>query len=215
MGSWSALKSRVAEYFRERIVIYALVISLFAIGFSVGAAGVGSVDVAARGELSEFVASYVEQAAAGGLEPVPSGAARLLAELVRGALIPWILGLSVIGVPIALGLVFLRGFAVGFTVRLLIEEYSLNGALLGLVSVLPHGLFGVFGLCLAAGAALTFAVGASKLLLGRAAGESVFGHLATATLLCAVAGSCIAVGAWIQGNVTPVLVGLAARWLSL
>jgi len=215
VGAFRGVKERVGDYFRGRVVIYALVISLLAVGFGAGAVGAGSLAEADRGELTAFLSAYVRQAGAGELVSPHTGSRAVWTELARGVLVPWFLGLSVIGAPAALAFVFLRGFAIGFTVRLLVEEYALKGALLGLVSVAPHSLFSVFGICLAAGAALTFAVGAAKLMTGRAAGESVLSHFAAATLLCAVAGSSVALGAWIQENVTPILVGLALRWISL
>lgn len=215
MGFLGGIAMSVSEYFRERAVIYAVVLALLAAGFGVGVAGARSLDAEVREELSGFLSAYVRQAVAGGLGAAPAAAPGAWSELLRGAFLPWLLGLSVIGSPLALAVVFLRGFAVGFAVRFFYEEFSFRGALLGLASIVPHSVFTLFGVCLAAGASLTFAAGAAKLLFGRAVGESVYSLLAAATFLCAVAALSIVVGAWVQGNVTPILAGLAARWLAL
>src|SRR5690606_12729999 len=145
-----------------------------------GAASVGGLSEADQGELSRFLHLYVLQAGATGERDARGGAeAGVLAGVARGAVIPWLLGLTVIGAPAALLLVFLRGFAVGFTFKFFIGVLSFRGILLGLVSVAPHSLFTLFGMCLATGAALAFAVSAAKVLAGRGEGEGVLGHFLT------------------------------------
>jgi stage II sporulation protein M len=53
----------------------------------------------------------------------------------------WFLGLTVIGVPLILVVVFLRGFALGFTVSFLCHEKAGTGILISFLSVLPQNLF--------------------------------------------------------------------------
>lgn len=215
MGFWGALQEHVGEYFRRRAVIYALVVALLAVGIGVGAVAVGDLSEGDYSELSEFLWSYVRQATTPLERGFPQGGeGGVLVSVARGAAVPWLLGLTIIGAPLALVLVFLRGFAVGFTLKFLVSELSYRGILLGLVSVAPHSFLTLFGICLASGAALTFSVGAAKVLAGRRDGEAVFGHFMTSTLLTLVAAACIAIGTWIQANVTPVLVELAARWIA-
>ncbi|MBO2520368.1 MAG: hypothetical protein CW345_00965 [Firmicutes bacterium] len=209
------LKLRVREYFRSRAVIYALVAALLAAGAGAGAVGAGLLDGTDRAELAEFVDEYVRQAGDGGLSAAPADPRDFWTELARSALLPWVLGLSVIGAPLALVLVFLRGFAVGFTVRFLVEEFSVHGAILSLVSVAPHSALILFGVALAAGAGLAFAAGAVRILTGRAVTEPVYRHLAAAILLCAVASGSVAAGAWLQARVAPVLTGMVFRWLPM
>ena len=46
-------------------------------------------------------------------------------------------GLTVIGAPVVLGIVFLRGFVLGFTIGFIIDELYVRGLILSLSSVLP------------------------------------------------------------------------------
>lgn len=52
----------------------------------------------------------------------------------------WILGLSIIGLPLILILLFLKGVFIGFTVGFLIHHLGWNGLLFSLVSVVPQNL---------------------------------------------------------------------------
>lgn len=216
MGFWRALREHVSDYFRQRAVIYALVVSLLAIGVGVGAVAVDSLSEGDHVELSTFLTHYVRQATTPSERGLPGGEdGGILVGIARGALVPWLLGLTIIGAPLALALVFLRGFAVGFTLKFLFDELSYKGALLGVVSVVPHTLLTLFGICLASGAALTFSIGAAKVLAGRRDGEAVLGQFLTSTLLTLFAAFCVAAGTWIQANVTPVLVDLTTRWIQI
>jgi stage II sporulation protein M len=52
----------------------------------------------------------------------------------------WILGLSVIGLPVIIAMVFIKGFSIGFTVAFLIEQYSIKGLQLAIATILPQNL---------------------------------------------------------------------------
>jgi stage II sporulation protein M len=52
----------------------------------------------------------------------------------------WILGLSIVGLPLILILVFLKGLGIGFTVGFLVNQLSWKGLWFAMVAVLPHNL---------------------------------------------------------------------------
>ncbi|MFK4997718.1 stage II sporulation protein M [Bacillus sp. N9] len=52
----------------------------------------------------------------------------------------WILGISIIGFPLILILVFIKGIIVGFSVGFLVSQMGWNGLLLSFVSLLPQNL---------------------------------------------------------------------------
>lgn len=52
----------------------------------------------------------------------------------------WFLGLTVIGLPLVLGVVFLRGYSIGFTLGFLICEKAGGGVLISLLAILPQNL---------------------------------------------------------------------------
>jgi stage II sporulation protein M len=50
----------------------------------------------------------------------------------------WLLGISIIGLPIILVLLFMKGMVVGFTVGFLVNQMGLKGFFLAFVSILPQ-----------------------------------------------------------------------------
>lgn len=52
----------------------------------------------------------------------------------------WFLGLTIIGMPIILGVVFLKGFSLGFTISFLVKEKAVSGVLISILSILPQNL---------------------------------------------------------------------------
>jgi stage II sporulation protein M len=52
----------------------------------------------------------------------------------------WLLGISIVGLPIILILLFIKGMVVGFTVGFLVSQMGWNGFMLAFVSILPQNL---------------------------------------------------------------------------
>jgi stage II sporulation protein M len=52
----------------------------------------------------------------------------------------WILGLSIIGLPVILILLFLKGVFIGFTVGFLVHQLGWNGFLFAFIAVLPQNM---------------------------------------------------------------------------
>jgi len=52
----------------------------------------------------------------------------------------WFLGLTIIGMPLILGVVFLKGFSLGFTISFLVQERAVSGILISILSILPQNL---------------------------------------------------------------------------
>ena len=68
------------------------------------------------------------------------------------------LGLTVIGFPLILAIVFTRGFALGFTMTFLIQEKTLRGWLLAILAVIPPNLLSLPAYFLGAVTAINFSI---------------------------------------------------------
>lgn len=56
----------------------------------------------------------------------------------------WILGISIIGLPIILFMFFGKAFTLGFTIAAIIKHYGVKGCLISLAYVFPHYIVNVF-----------------------------------------------------------------------
>lgn len=59
------------------------------------------------------------------------------------AIVIWLLGLSIIGFFIALFILFLKGFVIGFSVGSIISLFKFKGIILALVYIFPHHIFNI------------------------------------------------------------------------
>ncbi len=56
----------------------------------------------------------------------------------------WLLGISVIGLPITLFIFFTKTFVIGFSIASIIANYKLKGCLLALSYIFPHMIINIF-----------------------------------------------------------------------
>ncbi|MDD2518999.1 MAG: stage II sporulation protein M [Bacilli bacterium] len=59
-------------------------------------------------------------------------------------IIIWLLGISVIGIPIIIFLFFSKAFVIGFSISSIIFNYKLKGTLLSLFYVFPHHIINIY-----------------------------------------------------------------------
>lgn len=63
-----------------------------------------------------------------------------LTNNLQTAVFIWILGITVIGMPIILLLIAVRGLIIGFTVGFLVEQLGVKGILFSFISIFPQNL---------------------------------------------------------------------------
>lgn len=95
----------------------------------------------------------------------------VLGDELRTWLLLWVLGLSCIGFPVILALVFAKGLSVGFTAGFFVDQWLWKGLLLAGVSVLPHNLLFVPAIVLAAAVGIRFSLILLGVLFRREAGK--------------------------------------------
>ncbi len=150
------ISSRLREHFRDNRIQYIVVMVFFVLGLIMGNFKVGSLDGAVRERLLQMLDAYFggQEVGATGLGVFVSAAL----NQIRAILVIWILGLTVIGIPLILLVVFMRGFSLGFTVGFLLQEKAGAGAFLSLISLLPQNLIYVPLLAVVAVVAINFSL---------------------------------------------------------
>ncbi|MFA5603475.1 MAG: stage II sporulation protein M [Bacilli bacterium] len=59
-------------------------------------------------------------------------------------IIIWLLGISVIGIPVIIFLFFSKAFVIGFSISSIIFNYKLKGTLLSLFYIVPHHIINIY-----------------------------------------------------------------------
>lgn len=151
------LKYRIRQHLKDNSLQYLLVLGVFIFGLMLGFLNVKGLDNEVQQSLLKLLDDYLRE----GLEGELFGRNILAAAFIKQAetlLSIWLLGLTVIGLPLIMVVIFLRAFSLGFTLGFLFQQKAGTGVLLCLVSVLPQNLFYIPGLIVAGVVAMNFSL---------------------------------------------------------
>lgn len=184
---------------------YLLITICFLAGAVLGGYKASSLDATMRSHLTGLINGYLQS----GMQGALTGK-----EIIWGAfytqsttmLLIWFLGLTVIGLPLILGVVFIRGMSLGFTLAFLEHNQNSAGIWIALVSVLPQNLVYIPLLIIWSVIALNFSVFIvkSRSSSGLSLGRGLLGYtvMMMVFILLTLAGSLI------EAYLAPWLLGL-------
>ncbi|WP_040208249.1 stage II sporulation protein M [Neobacillus jeddahensis] len=133
-------QSDAASYFREHSSIFLFIVVLFLMGVIFGAIVVNSMSITQKEDLFYYLSQFFGQVSD---DKVAEDNDLFLQSFFHNSKfigLIWILGISIIGLPVILILLFVKGMVVGFTVGFLVSQMGWNGFLLAFVSILPQNL---------------------------------------------------------------------------
>jgi len=129
-------------------------LAFFMLGAVLGVVAIKALDPMEKAELLSYVQVFLTSLNNPGIDSLSVLKIALLQNL-KTALLVWALGLTIIGIPIAFALVFVRAFALAFSASFLVSEGP-RGPLLVLLGMVPHNLLAVPALILMASYAVSF-----------------------------------------------------------
>ncbi len=197
------IRDAVSEHFRQQFGIYILVMVVFTSGVATGALSVRLLEEIQIRELNEYFFGFVDYLAE--QQPINQGLILKRAVLQNGLflLALYFCGNFFLGFIPVLGLLFYRGFSIGFAVGFLAEQNSLHGLLFAAGAILPQNLIYVPAAVLAAVCAVIFSL---LLFRRRFTGRSFpYGaYFLQYSLLMLMAAAAFALGALVETVITPV-----------
>ncbi len=136
----SSWQDRITYHVQEHSSLYVFVAVLLLMGVIFGAILVNSLQVSQKQDLYFYLSRFFGQVSKGQF----ANAGEMFRESYLSQLkyigFIWILGISIIGLPLIFILLFLKGVVVGFTVGFLVSQLGWNGLLLVFVAVLPQNI---------------------------------------------------------------------------
>lgn len=206
------LKRYLISYFRENALVYIIICLVFSIGIFSGAIGVKPLISGQQVELLAYVDNFLATLIYTDMDTFNIALTSVLKNLQLVFLI-WFLGLTVIGVPIILLLVFVRGFVLGFTVGFLAQEKAMQGILISTFSILPPNLLLIPGLIIAAVSAVTFSM---LLIKGQLRNRSMrlVQHFISYSMLMAVMAIVLIAAALIEAYISPSMMKLISVYVN-
>lgn len=124
----------------------------------------------------------------------------------------WVLGISMIGLPLILVLLFLKGVVIGFTVGFLVQQTGWKGFFLSVVSVLPQNLVIIPVFIAVAVVSVNFSMRMIKKLFVKTTYRPFTPVFIEYCLFFGVAILFLSVAAFIEGYITPVFMKGLLNW---
>lgn len=129
-----------AASFREHSSIFLFIVVLFLMGVIFGAIVVNSMSFTQKEDLFYYLSQFFGQVSDGNVAENNDLFLQSFLHNSKFIGLIWILGISIIGLPIILILLFVKGMVVGFTVGFLVSQMKWKGFMLAFVSILPQNL---------------------------------------------------------------------------
>lgn len=194
-----------AAHFREHSSVYLFVIVLFLMGVIFGAIVVNSLSFTQKEDLFYYLSQFFGQVSTGEIASAKELFKQSLFHNVQYIALMWILGISIIGLPVILIMLFIKGMVVGFTVGFLVNQMGWDGFLLSFVSVLPQNLIIIPIFIFAATLSVAFSIKMIKRQFMKRMSEAVMPLFGKYMLTLGVAVVFLAAAAGIEAFISPAL----------
>jgi stage II sporulation protein M len=199
------LKYRIKQHLNENRWQYFTLVLLLILGIMAGNYQVAYLETGVKSNLLEMIDNYLR-----GQQSEVSSSFLILKGVfinqLKTVLLIWFLGLTVIGLPLILALVFVRGLSLGFTVGFLINEKAGAGIIMTILSIVPQNLVYIPLIIIWSVMAMNFSI---YLLRGRHTAQISLGRsLAIYTSLLIICALMVLAGAVIETYLAPWLLRL-------
>ncbi|MGE8204402.1 stage II sporulation protein M [Heyndrickxia sp. NPDC080065] len=206
MRKTKLLSNPIIRHVQDFSSIYSFIIVLFLMGVVFGAIIVNSLSIDQKEDLFHYLNQFFGQVSDGKVA-APADLFQLsFFHNVKFLSLMWVLGISIIGLPIILILLFIKGVVVGFSVGFLVNQMGWGGFLLSFVTVLPQNLFiipmFIFVAVVAVGVSLKLI---RKIFIRQNMGFQIIPMFAQYIVALVIAIGVVSIAAGIEAYLSPVL----------
>jgi len=198
------IKFLVKKSLQENPIIYLIIPVIFIFGLVFGKMGVNKLDAHQVADLVNFVDGFINNLPTATVD-APLETRHALISNLKTLFYIWFLGLTVIGIPLTMFIIFSRGFILGFTTGFLVQQKSFQGIMVVLMTVVPQNLLFIPVVLIAAVFSISFSL---FVIRGKFAGKTLnlSKRLISYTFSFVVLGLFAVLSALIQGYLSPSLV---------
>ena len=198
-------QSVVAVHFREHSSIYLFVVVLFLMGVIFGAIVVNSLTFSQKEDLAYYLSQFFGEVSNGKVATSKDVFAQSLFDNSKFIGMMGILGISIIGLPVILIVLFMKGLVIGFTVGFLVNQMGWNGFLLSFVSVLPQNFIIIPVFIITATVAVSISLKMIRRQFMKKISEPILPLLGRYALVFVVAGLFLVIAALFEAYISPSL----------
>ncbi|MBO8163098.1 MAG: stage II sporulation protein M [Brevibacillus sp.] len=192
----------VQAYLFEHRSLYVFTIILFAMGIIFGTFFVQALSPDQKRDLLSFLRYFFTSLGEQGIPETNQHFAQSFGHYLKTVVVMWVFGLSVIGLPIILLMLFAKGLIVGFTVGFLVQQLQWQGVTFSLAGVLPQNMLVVPAMIIVGVAGITFSLRLVRSRLLSRRGD-IQPHFFSYTLICAAMLGILTLAALLEAYVSP------------
>lgn len=192
------LKDNLAvNHIKEHITVYIFMTTLFLIGIIFGAIVVNSMTFIQKQDLYFHLERFLTQINGDMSFENIDILKRSFFSHVKYLLLLFLLGLTIIGLPIVWVLIFIKGLVVGFSVGFIVNQLGFKGLLLATLSIAPQNIIIIPIYIIAASLSMIFSLGLLHKIIGHSSTQSVtkpfiqYTFIFIILILCAFIGTLI------------------------
>ncbi|MFC4617876.1 stage II sporulation protein M [Camelliibacillus cellulosilyticus] len=198
-------KQKIVQHIQDSVSIYTFTIVLFLMGIIFGAIVVNSLPYEAKSHLFEYLNRFFGEMSNGDIAIPSAMFSESFSHYLQYIGFIWLLGLSIIGLPIVFVLLFLKGIVVGFTVGFLVNQMGLHGFWVAMAGVFPQNLIVIPVFIVISTTSVAFSLKMIRQLLMRTRRTPLIPQFANYTLLLGAALAVLAVTSLFEAYLSPIL----------
>ncbi|MFB4211753.1 stage II sporulation protein M [Shouchella sp. JSM 1781072] len=197
---------QIITHIKQRKSVYLFVSILFLMGIIFGAFLVNSISLTQRHDLFQYLSQFFHEMNNGHIDTTANEL--FVASIIHyskyiGLL--WILGISMIGLPLIFVLLFMKGVVIGFTVGFLVNQMGAQGFVIAFVSVFPQNII-LIPVFIAVGClSVRFCMRLFKHTFLKGQHEPIFPHFLRYTLIIVCLLALTFIAAFFEAYVAPAL----------
>ncbi len=154
-----------AEFKRNK-KLYVFVSILLIVGFITGSLFITILSSEDKKLVGETISNFFLQIKNNNVDIIYTLRTSLTTNLIY-IIFVWLLGISVIGIPIIIFLIFIKSFILGFSIVSIIFKYKLSGTLISLAYIFPHQILNLLVISFIGLYALKVSISLIKLILSK------------------------------------------------
>jgi stage II sporulation protein M len=157
-------KLKLSSFHGKQLYLFLLLV--FLVGIVFGSIFITILNDQDKGAVINQIATFFDQMKSNKIDYLGVFKNSVTANLLYIAAI-WLLGISIIGIPIIVMMLFFKGFIVGFSIAAIIAKYKIIGILGALTYVFPHIIISVMVIFMMSYYALKLSFGLLRAVIER------------------------------------------------
>ena len=206
MSLFYRVKRWLLKHFQDNFLIYFSLTIIFVIGIIIGAITIKVLNIEQKNSIITFLNSFFKTMDNIGLDNL-SVLKQSIIDNFKTIGIIWATGLIIIGIPVIPIITTFRGFALGFTVGFLVNEYGIKGFLFSILGILPQNLFIIPGIISISVTGMAFSINSIKNKKNRLKNNRIGSNIINYSILILFFSIIVFIGILIEAYISPVFLG--------